>query len=128
MLKWTKGREKEKVICTLNNFQIINVFPPIMTNNHYGLSSNDVTLYSESYLPFIIIMVKKITKETRIEKNKDFMVLSWGKKAIPFVVYPMFMLRLTRKTNFDTILCLRQKFSYLFVRFSLKFLLNFIYY
>jgi hypothetical protein len=99
-----------------------------MTNNHYGLSSNDVTLYNESYLPFIIIMVKKITKETRIEKNKDSMVLSWGKKAIPFVVYPMFMLRLTRKTNFDTILCLRQKSSYLFVRFSLKFLLNFIYY
>ena len=60
------------------------MFSTIMTNNRYGLSSNDVTLYSGNgcCLPFYHHYGKrKITKETtqtKIEKNQVFMVLSWG--------------------------------------------------
>ncbi|KAK9995079.1 hypothetical protein SO802_024782 [Lithocarpus litseifolius] len=42
-------------------------------------------------------MVKKITKETRIENNQVFIVLYWDKNsAIPFVMHPMFMPKLSR--------------------------------
>ena len=58
------------------------------------------TLYGGNFLPFYHHYgkkKKKITKETRIEKNQVFMVLSWDKNsAIAFVMHPMFMLKLSR--------------------------------